>query len=140
MVPPIMPSLLRSEPLFACRSRGLGPTILGLMERPGTRWPCLSAHQDGVTLRLKVSPNAAKTEAGGLSQNRLRLRVQTPPVEGAANRSMKKWASKVFSIRPRRVLILRGEKSSEKIILMSGTTLAEAACALDRLPRSGHSS
>lgn len=100
------------------------------MERPDPEWPCLAAHPQGVTLSLKVSPNASRTQAGGLWQNRLRLRVQAPPVEGKANAAIARWAAGVFGVRVKDVELLQGERGGEKVLLIHGLTLPAAGAAL----------
>lgn len=89
-------------------------------------WVCLSAHPQGVALRLRVSPKAARTAAGGLRLDRLSLRVKAPPVEGQANEETRRWAAKAFNTRPSRVRILRGEHARDKDLLLEGVSLEEA--------------
>jgi uncharacterized protein len=100
------------------------------MDPPDTEWPCLAVHPDGVVLSLKVSPNASRTQARGIWQNRLRLRVQAPPVEGKANEAIRDWAARFFGVRRQDVSIARGERSSEKVLLIRGTSLISARAAL----------
>lgn len=96
-------------------------------------WACLKAHQDGVVLLVRVSPNAAKTTAEGLRQDRLSLRVKAPPVEGKANEAVCAWVGKAFGLRPSRVRLLRGDKSREKDLLLEGLPPEAAARTLDAM-------
>ena len=96
-------------------------------------WDCLNAHAGGVVLRVRVSPNAAKTAAEGLRLDRLSLRVKAPPVEGKANEEVRKWTGKAFAIRASRVSVLRGEHAREKDLLLEGITLEHAAQVLTTL-------
>lgn len=96
-------------------------------------WICLSTHAGGVVLKVRVAPNAAKTAAEGLRQDRLSLRVKAPPVEGKANEEVRKWAAKAFEIRASHVTLLRGEKAREKDLLLEGVTPEAAAKVLDGL-------
>lgn len=100
------------------------------MERPGADRPYLAAHPEGVTLSLKVSPNASRTQAGGLWLNRLRLRVQAPPVEGKANAAVIRWAAATFGVRVQEVELIQGSRGGEKVLLIRGITEAEAKAAL----------
>ena len=96
-------------------------------------WVCSSAHQDGVTLRLRVSPNASRTAAEGIRQDRLSLRVKAPPVEGKANLEACRWAAKSFHIRSSHVSLVRGEHAREKDLLLEGLSLEEAGRILGEL-------
>jgi hypothetical protein len=99
---------------------------------PDEGWPCLSPHREGVALSLKVIPNASNTQAGGLWQQKLRLRVQAPPVEGKANAAVIQWAARTFGIRKAGVELIRGEKGSEKLLLIRGMSLEAATAALNK--------
>lgn len=103
------------------------------MERSESAWPCLAPHPEGVVLSVKISPNAAKTEAAGLWNGKLRVRVQSPPVEGKANKALRDWAAGIFGLRAQGVEILRGEKNPEKLLLLRGLTLELAGKALDAI-------
>lgn len=96
-------------------------------------WPCLTAHPSGVILRVRVAPNAAKTAAEGLRQDRLSLRIKAPPVEGKANEEVRRWAAKAFNIRASHVDLLRGEHAREKDLLLEGVTLEAAVAVLEGL-------
>ena len=94
-------------------------------------WACLTAQGGGVVLRVRVSPNAAKTAAEGLRLDRLSLRVKAPPVEGKANDEVRRWAAAAFGVRASKVSLVRGEKSREKDLLLEGVELAAARATLD---------
>ncbi len=103
------------------------------MVLPDEVWPCLRPHQAGVTLSLKVSPNASRTQAGGLWQDRLRLRVQAPPAEGKANAAILHWAARTFGVRRQSVELIQGEKGSEKLLLIQGLSLQAAIAAMNNV-------
>ena len=103
------------------------------MERPTARWSCAVEHPEGVVLKLKVVPGASRTGAQGLRQDRLRVRVQAPPVEGKANVAVRKWLARTFGVRPGAAAILSGERSSAKEVLLRGLSLNAAHEALDTL-------
>jgi hypothetical protein len=46
----------------------------------------------------------------------LRVAVQAPPVEGAANRALVRLLARCFHISPSRVRLVRGEKSKIKTV------------------------
>jgi uncharacterized protein (TIGR00251 family) len=96
-------------------------------------WACLIPHGGGVVLRLKASPNAARTTPESLRGDRLHLRVKAPPVEGKANREVLKWAAKAFEISAGRVTLLHGHRGRDKDLLLEGLSPAAAAAVLGRL-------
>ncbi len=53
----------------------------------------------------------------------LKLTVQSPPVEGAANEACITFLSHYFDVRRSEVSLLRGEKSRSKVFLIKGLTL-----------------
>jgi uncharacterized protein (TIGR00251 family) len=102
-------------------------------------WPCLAEHPEGVLLKLKVSPNASKNQIQGLWQDRLRVRIQAPPVEGKANAALRKWLSEIFDLRANDVVLLQGERGSIKSVLLRGLSVEEVCERLDALKRGEHS-
>jgi uncharacterized protein YggU (UPF0235/DUF167 family) len=104
---------------------------------------CLSQHPSGTVLRLRATPNAARSAATGLVPGsggglRLAVRVQAPPVEGQANEAVRHWAAEAFGLRPSKVGILRGERSREKDLLLEGIDPEQAGAILDAmLPADG---
>jgi len=123
--------------VFSLLEEASNPSMAGLMELPDEAWSCLGPHTEGVTLKLKVSPNASRTQPGGLWQDRLRLRVQAPPVEGKANAAIVQWAARTFGVRRRAIEILQGERGSEKVLLIGGLALKSAAETLQKIEPGG---
>ena len=64
------------------------------------RWPCLSAAADeACALLVAVIPNAKRTEAIGLHDGCLRVRLQAPPLEGRANDALVAWIASQLGLR-----------------------------------------
>lgn len=80
--------------------------------------------KDGVILMLYVSPKAKKNEIDGIDEwrKRLKVKIKAPPVEGKANKEVVKFFSKLFG---REVVIIRGETSREKDLLIKGASKEE---------------
>jgi len=67
--------------------------------------------------KIHVQPNAKKTEAAGYyDENILKIRISSPPVDGAANKEVIKFISKKLKISKSYVKILSGEKGRDKTI------------------------
>ncbi len=77
-------------------------------------WPCLRLHGTHPVLDVSVSPNARKTELVGWHDGALRIRLQAPPVDGAANDALCKWLAKSLGLTTRQVTLLRGDTSRRK--------------------------
>ncbi len=79
----------------------------------------------GVTLKVRVQPGASRDEIIGVVEGALRIRLTSPPVEGAANKQCIRFLSKKLRIAQSRISILRGERSREKILRVTGLTSGE---------------
>jgi uncharacterized protein (TIGR00251 family) len=74
----------------------------------------------GTLIRLYVQPGASKTELKGIFQDRLKLSVQAPPVEGAANEAVIQYLSKKIGIPQKQIFLIRGETSRQKDLWIEG--------------------
>ena len=70
----------------------------------------------GTLLSLYIQPGASKTAVRGLYQDRLKLSVQSPPVDGAANEAVIEFLSKSLKISKSKFHLLSGETSRQKNI------------------------
>lgn len=79
---------------------------------------CLQARSENCTwLQVRVSPNASKTQIQGLyGEDRIKILLASPPVDGKANKELQKFLTKIFHLTQRNVEIVSGEKSKSKTI------------------------
>jgi len=82
--------------------------------------------KEGVQFYVKVSACAKKTRLTGQYGNAIKISVQSPPVDGKANKELVKFLSRVLEVPTSCVHILRGKTSNFKLISVSGITHAEA--------------
>lgn len=68
----------------------------------------------GTLLLLYIQPGASKTAFKGIFQDRLKLSVQAPPVEGAANEAVIEFLSKFLKTPKKNIHLLSGETSRQK--------------------------
>lgn len=80
---------------------------------PGA-WPCLVRHGEVLWLAVSVSPNARRTQANGLHDGALRVRLAAPPVDGKANELLVTWIADELGLPRRAVRLVRGELSRRK--------------------------
>ncbi len=84
--------------------------------------PFLNPTPEGMQLMLRVQPGARKTEWAGLYDRQLKLMVQSPPVEGAANQACIAFLAHYFEVRRSEVMLIKGGKSRSKVFLVKGLT------------------
>jgi uncharacterized protein (TIGR00251 family) len=98
-----------------------------------TPWPCLAATADGrCLLTVAVIPNARRTEAVGLHDGALRVRLAAPPLEGRANDELVAWLARALGVQRRAIEIRHGASGRRKRLLL-GCELAVVAAWLDGL-------
>lgn len=75
-----------------------------------------------VRLNVRVQPRAARTGIAGVHGDALKVRLTSPPVEGAANDALVEFLADTFAVARRAVRILAGEHSRSKIVEIEGIT------------------
>lgn len=83
----------------------------------------------GVILRAYIQPGASKNEVVGTYGDplRLKIKIKSPPVDGAANKELLKYASKLFQLKSKDCFLIRGETSRQKDLLLISISIEEAA-------------
>lgn len=71
-------------------------------------------------LRLRVQPRAAREGFDGVFANCLRLRVNAPPVDDAANIRVVELLSELMTLPRSSLQIVRGAHAREKYVLVRG--------------------
>lgn len=79
-----------------------------------------------VQIKLRVIPRARRTELAGCRGDDLVVRLQAPPVEGAANKALVRFLAEALGLRPADVTIVAGQKSRDKTVELTGITQGEA--------------
>lgn len=83
----------------------------------------MSSDQRGnVKLRVRVQPNASKTEITGFQQDALRIRINSPAQDGKANKALCRFLSKELGIPKSRICIEKGQTARNKLICIHGIT------------------
>ena len=77
------------------------------------------------TIDVLVKPRASRNTIDGFRGGVLVVRLNSPPVEGAANRALVKLLAGKTGVAKGRVRILSGEKSRTKILQFEGITIEE---------------
>ncbi len=72
-------------------------------------------------IRVRLTPNATRDEIlGRLPDGTWRVKVQPPPVEGAANRRLVAFLAESAGVAKSKVRIIRGETSRIKTVEIEG--------------------
>jgi uncharacterized protein (TIGR00251 family) len=76
-------------------------------------------------IEVRVIPRARRDEIGGERGGRLLVRLTAPPVDGAANAALCRLVARRVGVPARRVSIVRGQASRDKLVRVEGLTEAE---------------
>ena len=89
----------------------------------------LTRRDRGVRFSVHVQPRAARTEVRGVHNGALRVRVQAPPVDGAANAALVELLADSLGVPRRSVRVVSGETARLKVVDIEGVD----AAAIERL-------
>jgi len=92
----------------------------------------LQVRDQGVVIHLLVQPRASKNEVVGPQGDELKVRLTSPPVEGAANRLCCEFIAKRLGLAQSAVTLEAGETSRHKRLFLPGVSAAEVLSALTR--------
>jgi hypothetical protein len=85
---------------------------------------------DGILITVRVIPRAGKSAIAGTRGEALLVRLQAPPVDGAANEELIAVIAKQLGVPKRAVTIVAGERSRQKRVRVAGIDAATAATKL----------
>ena len=85
---------------------------------------------EGVRIDLYIQPRAGKSEIVGEQGGELKVRLTSPPVEGAANKMCREFFAKLLGVAKGEVELISGEKSRHKRLLIRGVHLEQVLGAL----------
>lgn len=98
----------------------------------------LEQYRHGILIRLYIQPRASKNEIIGVmpaayGKDALKIRLTSPPIEGAANAACIEFIADMLGIRKNQIEIASGQKSRIKQIRIKGISLRQAEDALKDL-------
>jgi len=79
-----------------------------------------------VIVDIHVIPNAAHTQADGMHDGALRVRLHAPPVDGKANLALIAWLADTLDLPKRDVEFIRGQTSKRKQLRISAAACVKA--------------
>jgi len=88
----------------------------------------------GLILNVRVIPRAARSQIAGRRDDALLIRLNAPPVDGAANAALIELFAETLGIPKRNIEIVSGHRSRTKRVRITGVTSAdlEKLCAPER--------
>jgi hypothetical protein len=84
-------------------------------------------------IEVRVIPRASKSGIAGVRDGALLVRLNAPPVDGAANAELIEVLSDAFGVPKRAVSIVSGERSRQKRVRVEGVTRETLTSAFPRL-------
>jgi uncharacterized protein (TIGR00251 family) len=72
------------------------------------------------TISVRVRAGAHRDEVTGVLDGVLLVRVAAPAHEGRANRALRRLLAERLAVAPSRVVIVRGQRSREKLLEVDG--------------------
>jgi uncharacterized protein (TIGR00251 family) len=94
--------------------------------------PYLKVSPKGIIINLYVQPRSSFTSFAGLHESLLKLKVQQPPINNAANKACQQFLAKLFKVSKTSILLKSGANSRKKTFLITGISLEQA---LNSLPK-----
>lgn len=88
-------------------------------------------HSTNSTLKIKVIPNSSRDQIVGWLDDALKVKLQAPPEDGKANKSLKSLLANALEITEKQITIEHGERSPEKLVRIQDLSLADVKCALE---------
>ncbi len=80
----------------------------------------VEARPGGVRFPVRVPPRASGTEVAGTQQGALKVRLQAPPVDGAANEALVDFLAESLGVPRRQVRIVSGATARTKVVEVTG--------------------
>jgi len=84
----------------------------------------------GLLLSIHAQPGASRTKIVGEYGESLKVAVQAPPVDGAANEALTDFLAEVFGVGRKNVALKSGATGRKKIFLISELSVADAEARL----------
>jgi uncharacterized protein (TIGR00251 family) len=88
--------------------------------------------KDGaIRFEVHAKPRAKKSRLVGERGDALEIALAAPPVDGAANEELVRFVARLLGVPRRQVALVRGETSREKLVAVTGLSLAQLTALLE---------
>ena len=92
----------------------------------------LAETPEGVVLSVKARPRSSRAGLDGFFDGAVKVRVRCAPVDGKANKELVETLADVFGLPKSAVVLLSGETSKTKRILLRGVSPEKVRAAAGR--------
>lgn len=83
----------------------------------------LNETKSGIVFNVKLVPNSSFTKIADYTEEYVRIKISSPPLENRANKELVEFCSDLFDVSKSKISIISGEKSKLKKILIKDTKL-----------------
>jgi uncharacterized protein (TIGR00251 family) len=95
--------------------------------------PNITETPSGLIINALLTPRSSRNKILKIHDGALKIAIQAPPVDGAANDELVKFLAKTFGLARRDILITSGHAAKRKTLALSGLTKKQLLDILDRL-------
>lgn len=85
----------------------------------------LNTNEKGIILSIKLVPNSSFSKVVDYTDEYIRIKISSPPIENKANKELITFCSKLLDVNKSKLEIISGEKSKLKKLLIKDTKLDE---------------
>jgi len=81
-------------------------------------------------LRLRIVPNARRSEVVGEYGDAIKIKIQAPALEGKANEALRDFLAERLQLPAGAIDLVSGQKSRDKTVAITGLSVEEARARL----------
>ena len=78
----------------------------------------ITKHKKGITFKVKVIPNSSSSKITEITEEYLKIKLNSPPIENKANKEVIVLLAKTFDIPKSSIELLNGDKNKLKTFLL----------------------
>ena len=82
----------------------------------------INPYESGIRFTALIQPKSSQNEVSGVHNHSLKIRLTSPPVDGAANKICINFLSKCLEVNRSRIRLVAGLTNKNKIIEIDGVT------------------
>jgi uncharacterized protein (TIGR00251 family) len=76
--------------------------------------------EKAITITVRVTPRSSRSEVVGMADGVLRVRLTSPPVDGAANEELVRVLAKAYRVPKSEIVIISGINARTKLVRITG--------------------